>query len=102
MTPGTVVRMSASAKKAFRSNGSRDHVREFGGRSGVVTGLAHFGNGTYGPEVDVYWIPSLLRYAYLPSELLRSRKKVRGWRNKQRLAAFRDARARAEGRGSEP
>ena len=97
MTPGTVVRMSASLRKAFRANGSREHVAEFGGCSGIVVGPAYFGNGVYGPEVDVYWIPSLLRYAYDPSELRVSRKKVRGWRNKQKVEEFRKARFRAVG-----
>ncbi len=99
MTPGTVVRMSASLRRALRANGSREHVSEFGGCSGIVVGPAYFGNGVYGPEVDVYWIPSLLKYAYSPSELSPSRKKVRGWRNKQKVAEFRKARVRAAGEG---
>jgi hypothetical protein len=90
MRPGTLVRMSARFRTALRSNGSRQHVSEFGGCVGVVTGLLDYGD-QMGPEIDVRWIPSYLRYAYEPCHLVLSRKKVRGWKNKRELARRRAA-----------
>lgn len=64
MKPGTKVRMSEALKKVLRGNQSSEHVEEFGECIGVVEGLVDYGNGNYGPEVDVRWSPSKLRYAY--------------------------------------
>ncbi len=86
LAPGTLVRMSARAREALRSNGSRKYVTEFGGRAGVVVGLTDYGNGQVGPELDVRWIPGYLRYAHAPEDLVVSRKKVRGRRKKAELA----------------
>ena len=58
---------------------SLGHVKEFGGSIGVVHGLTDYNNckpgeegydrNKVGPEVDVYWEPDNLRYAYSPSDL---------------------------------
>ena len=58
---------------------STGHVEEFGKCVGIVDGLTDYNNapkGTYdydpnkvGPEVDVRWEPSGLRYAYHPNDL---------------------------------
>jgi hypothetical protein len=78
--------MTARLKAAFRSNGCREHVQEFGGCAGIVVGEVDYGNGVVGPELDVRWIPSYLVYAYEAHYLTPSRKKIRGWRKKQELA----------------
>lgn len=63
MKPGDVVRMNAACKRALFKTGSHDHVREFGRCYGVVLGLTDYGN-QQGPEWDVRWQPSDLRYTY--------------------------------------
>lgn len=63
MKPGDIVRMNAACKRALYKTGSHDHVREFGRCYGVVIGLTDYGN-QQGPEWDVRWQPSDLRYAY--------------------------------------
>lgn len=85
MKPGTLVRMAAHLRNAFRANGSRQHVQEFGGCVGYVVGLTDY-KTQMGPDVDVRWIPSYLIYGYQPEDLVISRKKVRGWRKKKELA----------------
>lgn len=70
MTPGDVVMMSAELVTALVAGGSADHVREFGHCYGRIEGPVDYGGGKLGPEVNVRWIPSNLRYAYDP-ELLR-------------------------------
>ena len=77
-----LVRMSRELKLGLRRNGSEAHVREFGGCVGVVIGLSDYGNGHLGPEVDVRWLPSLLRYAYHPDDLVPSRRKLRARQRK--------------------
>lgn len=47
---------------------STGHIEEFGECEGVVQGLTDYGSQK-GPEVDVRWQPSNLRYAYHPSHL---------------------------------
>lgn len=79
MKPGTYVRMSFDLKKRLIANGSVDHVAEFGNCIGLVEGLVDYNNvpkhdPTYdptkvGPEVDVRWLPSKLRYAYRTDDL---------------------------------
>jgi hypothetical protein len=44
------------------------HVREFGSCTGVVLGLTAY-KSCLGPEIDVRWFPSGLRYAYHPDDL---------------------------------
>jgi hypothetical protein len=84
---GDRVRMTEALKVAFRKNClngihqgpmgihdgqcwdcSGDHVDEFGDCVGVVEDLVDFGC-ELGPEVNVRWEPSGLRYGYLLDEL---------------------------------
>lgn len=65
---GTKVRMTEGHKNVLLRNGNRYHVQEFGHCVGVVDGPTDYGS-QQGPEVDVYWQPSDLRYAYLPENL---------------------------------
>lgn len=78
--PGTRVRMSEHLKQALIKNGSKEHVREFNNCIGVVQGLTDYNNckpgdpkydqDKVGPEVDVRWQPSNLRYAYAIEKLV--------------------------------
>lgn len=65
---GTWVRMTEQHKEELRANDSGDHVDEFGDCIGIVEGLVDYGKQK-GPEVDVRWHPSKLRYAYHPLDL---------------------------------
>jgi hypothetical protein len=67
LNPGTCVRMTDAYKVALRASGHWGHIAEFGHCIGYVVGPT-FPNGE-GPEVDVRWLPSMLRYGYHPSEL---------------------------------
>ena len=51
---------------------SWEHVKEFEDCTGIVIGPVEWGSGTSGPEVDVRWQPSNLRYAYLPDRLVKA------------------------------
>jgi hypothetical protein len=62
--------MSAAFKRALQENGSREHVREFGECVGIVEGPVDYGTQR-GPEVNVRWQPSNLRYGYHPDDLER-------------------------------
>lgn len=64
--------MSPALKKALRRNKSGAHVKEFGHCIGIVQGPTDYGTQK-GPEVDVRWQPSNLRYAYAPEQLVRVR-----------------------------
>lgn len=80
--PGTLVRLTENYNRNLWNHGSfadgtqsdellegnRDHVCEFGSCVGIVLGLTEYVN-TQGPEVDVHWRPSMLRYAYHPNDL---------------------------------
>jgi hypothetical protein len=68
MKPGTHVVMSDAHKKLLIANGCAEHVEEFGACVGVVEGLVAYGN-CQGPEVNVRWQPSRLRYGYHPDHL---------------------------------
>lgn len=68
MKPGTRVKMSEQFKQLLTQNEAAEHVKEFGHCIGVVEGLTDYGT-QQGPEVDVRWFPSNLRYAYLPDNL---------------------------------
>jgi len=70
MKRGTKVKMSKYLKNKLRSNGSKEHVDEFGDSIGVVQGFAIGPNGEIWPEVDVRWLPDNLRYAYPPEDLI--------------------------------
>lgn len=69
MKPGTKVRMSQDLKNGLRSNDCGQHVDEFGDCVGIVQGPVDYGTSE-GPEVDVRWQPSNLRYAYHPDQLV--------------------------------
>lgn len=81
LKPGDRVRMSERLKDHLRLNHESlvsrgvieadavSHVDEFGGCVGVVEGPCDYGGGRLGPEVDVRWEPSGLRYGYPPSLL---------------------------------
>lgn len=69
MKPGTIVKMSRKCKDDMIKDGYAGHVEEFGACTGVVIGLTDYGSSS-GPEVDVRWKPSNLRYAYHPDELI--------------------------------
>lgn len=70
LSAGDRVRMSEALKAKLRSNGSADHLREFGDCYGIVLGLVVWStDAPPGPEVDVRWHPSCLRYGYLPEDL---------------------------------
>lgn len=76
LPPGTRVRMSEAYKAAARVH-SPDHVDEFGACWGRVEGPVDYNSpGTpfdpvkLGPEVDVRWQPSNLRYGYDPEHLV--------------------------------
>ena len=64
----TKVRMSPKLKDGMMKNGSHEHVEEFGECIGIVKGLIDYGT-QQGPEVEVYWQPSNLHYAYHPKYL---------------------------------
>lgn len=66
---GSRIRMSEEFKLALRNNNCSEHVEEFGDCLGVVIGLTDYGTHQ-GPEVDVRWQPSGLRYAYHPKFLV--------------------------------
>jgi len=87
MVPGTKVRMTAAGKTMLQANSDRvqryrddaDHetlsnVEEFGDCIGIIAGPTDYTGSEcqikqLGPEVDVRWQPSNLRYAYLPEHL---------------------------------
>lgn len=60
--------MKDTLKQQLIANGCAEHVDEFGGCVGAVEGLTEYGLVS-GPEVDVRWQPSGLRYAYHPDDL---------------------------------
>ena len=70
MNPGDIVRMNAACKRALFKTGSHDHVKEFSRCYGVVVGPTDYGT-QQGPELDVRWQPSNLRYTYPPEFLKR-------------------------------
>lgn len=67
---GTRVRMKESYKESLRSGDefTLAHCEEFGECEGIVDGLIDYGF-FQGPEVDVRWQPSNLRYGYDPENL---------------------------------
>ena len=69
MKPGVRVRMSEACKAGMIANGSHEHIEEFGDSVGVLVGPVDFGNGQLGPEWDVRWEPTNLRYGYAADDL---------------------------------
>lgn len=70
MKKGDRVRMTEAHKQALKRNGCSDHVNEFGSCVGIVQGNIAYSDGQVGPEWDVRWQPSNLRYAYPEVSLL--------------------------------
>lgn len=66
---GDTVRMTFDFKKRAREVGNGAHIDEFGDCIGRVAGPVKYGAGAYGPELNVRWRPSKLRYAYHPHQL---------------------------------
>lgn len=65
---GKKVRMTEKFKNLLKTSESKEHVEEFGNCVGTVEGLVDYGD-CKGPEVDVRWEPSKLRYGYDPYDL---------------------------------
>lgn len=61
--PGDVVRMT----ETYKNNSPGEHTEEFGHCLGVVLGKTF--KNEEGPELDVRWFPSLMRYGYHPDDL---------------------------------
>ena len=68
MKPGDKVRLTEAVKYHLITTGSHEHVEEFGNCIGVVIELTDWGYQK-GPEWDVRWHPSGLRYAYAAEDL---------------------------------
>lgn len=74
---GDKVKMSDNFKKGLVENGCKDHVDEFGDCIGIVEDYVNYNNDSendpnkIGPEFNVRWQPSKLRYGYLPEELIK-------------------------------
>ena len=60
--------MKEQYKQDLIANNCADHVEEFGDCVGVVEGPVDCAT-SQGPEVDVRWQPSNLRYGYHPDSL---------------------------------
>lgn len=67
LAPGDIVQMNSAYKSKLSH--SLEHLQEFGDCIGIVEGPLDYGNGHLGPEYDVRWYPSFLRYGYLPEDL---------------------------------
>ncbi len=67
------VKLSAGGKRALKQNGSAEHVKEFRSCHGQVIGFTDYIN-RLGPELDVRWAPSNLRYVYPSAYLIKVRK----------------------------
>lgn len=65
MKLGTRVRLTKDAKQSCHPE-SAQHMEEFGDCEGIVEGPV----GGSGPEVNVRWEPSGLRYGYDPKHLI--------------------------------
>lgn len=69
--------MSEELKDSLIKRGYKDHVGEFGDCVGIVEDLVNYNNNgendpnKIGPEFNVRWQPSKLRYGYLPEELVK-------------------------------
>jgi hypothetical protein len=66
---GDLVRMSEKFISDMMLGESKDHVEEFKNCIGKVDGPS-YPNGE-GPEMDVRWMPSGLRYGYDPINLIK-------------------------------
>lgn len=80
MQIGTKVKMTDKFKQELISHDCADHVKEFGDCVGVVIRYTDYNNckpedpqydhSKIGPEVDIRWQPSNLKYAYHPNNLI--------------------------------
>ena len=67
---GDKVKMSVSLKESLIKNDCKEHVDEFGDCIGIVEGFVNYNNDgendpeKIGPELNVRWQPSNLRYGY--------------------------------------
>lgn len=74
---GDKVKMSDNLKKGLVESGCKDHVDEFGDCIGIVEDYVNYNNdgendpNKIGPEFNIRWQPSKLRYGYLPEELIK-------------------------------
>ena len=74
---GEKVKMSEIFKEKLIKNGSKEHVDEFGDCIGIVEDYVNYNNdgikdiNKIGPEFNVRWQPSKLRYGYLPKNLIK-------------------------------
>lgn len=76
---GIKVKMSMHLKHRLIGNGSADHALEFGSCEGYIEGYTDYNNvpkghplyskEKLGPEVEVRWVPSNLRYSYIITDL---------------------------------
>ena len=66
---GKFVRMNQQIKDRLTENNSAEHVAEFGNCIGVVEDQMVWPDGSVGPEYNVRWKPSNLRYLYGPDDL---------------------------------
>lgn len=78
---GDKVKMSDNFKKVLIENGCKEHIDEFGDCIGIVCDLVNYNNDNendinkIGPEFNVRWQPSNLRYGYLPENLIKIKNK---------------------------
>jgi len=74
---GDKVKMCDSLKDSLIKNGCKEHIEEFGNCIGIVEGYVNYNNdgendqNKIGPEFNVRWNPSKLRYGYLPEDLIK-------------------------------
>ncbi len=74
---GDKVKMSENFKNTLIKNGCKEHIDEFGECVGIVEGFVNYNNDgendqdKIGPELNVRWQPSKLRYGYLPEDLIK-------------------------------
>jgi len=69
MKSGTKVRMTEAYKQQLIASDCAEHAEEFFNCVGIVEGPIDYGT-QQGPEVDVRWQPSGLRYGYHPDQLV--------------------------------
>ena len=74
---GDKVKMSEDFKNVLIKNGCKEHIDEFGNCIGIVEDLVNYNNDgennpdKIGPEFNVRWLPSKLRYGYSPDDLVK-------------------------------
>lgn len=77
MGKGDIVKMSWTLRFKLLFRGNFRHLFEFGFRKGIVEDFVNYNNenenlkAKIGPEINIRWLPSKLRYCYLPEELVK-------------------------------